>query len=121
MAVSNEQIAESLSVFALSDESRKEALIQEVKRLLDAHTRDQETALKQALDALHRVGSALNVRKLLGQDRRRTEPLQRSLEEKALSDDEIEDFAFQTWEEIVLKVRMEGTTVFDCFPDDIPG
>jgi hypothetical protein len=63
--------------------------------------------LQKALETLHDIGSAYQARRFLfgthnEPPRKLTEPLRASMEKKALTDEQIEKLALDTWEEIAM-------------------
>lgn len=80
----------------------------------------QEEALKAALDALHKIALGAHARQQVDEGRLSTnEWLRIGQIQRAMTVSEIEDFAINTWEEIVSCVDdLEGRTIFDCNPDD---
>lgn len=63
--------------------------------------------LRRALDVLHDIGMAMGARRL--STRTMTEPMRESLDTRALTDEQIETLALDTWEKIVTARHFEVT------------
>ena len=79
-------------------------------------------ALQKALEALHRIGSGLECRRMIRDKPSMTGPLRASLLEKSLTDEKVVELALDTWEEIVLgaEPRLPETTIFECSSSEAP-
>ncbi len=63
---------------------------------------DQEI-IDRLMNALHDIGGAYTARRAL--ERNLTEPLRKSMTEKALTDEQIEKLALDTWEAVALALH----------------
>lgn len=71
--------------------------------------------LRRALDVLHDIGMAMGARRLGTMTM--TAPLREGVEKRAMTDQQIEDLALDTWEKIVTarhyEVTADGKTTMD--------
>jgi len=66
---------------------------------------DVREQLDRALDALHNIGSAFYARRAIAAGSRMTAPLRESMARKALTDEQIEQLALDTWEGCVMAMQ----------------
>lgn len=79
-------------------------------------------AMRMAADALHKIASASAARRRLAEDRPLTWAMRKNLESKRLEDEEVETFALDAFEALVLALRAAGAsdvTVHECGEGDI--
>lgn len=81
---------------------------------------NHEEALQRALDAIHAIGGAMQIRRLRD-GRVLNVTMRQKLDEKALTDKQIEDLALNAWADIVenVKPRLKDTTIITCHAEVI--
>lgn len=75
--------------------------------------KDTKELLGHALDALHSIGGSYFARRALfgshnEKPRNLTEPLKKSMMEKAITDEQIESYTLEVWEAVVLRLHELG-------------